>query len=161
GLTELSLCAGSGGPAFAVAMHNLKFRLTKLERLGLSESKVGDAGAQALAAVPMNALQDLWLGQNGIGDRGAASLAAAPHLQRLTRLDLARNKLTDAAVRALLASPHLENVRELDLSENPRLTDASARAVLDDKRAWQKVELQETRVSQEMLDEVEARCQAR
>jgi uncharacterized protein (TIGR02996 family) len=161
GLTVLSLNAGSGGPAFATAMHKLKFRLTKLERLCLSERKVGDAGAQALAAVPLGTLQDLWLGQNGISDRGAAALAASRHLQHLTRLDLARNNLTDSAVRALLASPHLENVRELDLSENPWLTDASARAVLDDGRAWQKVELEGTRVSQELLDEMKARCQAR
>jgi hypothetical protein len=62
-------------------------------------------------------------------------------------------------VRAVLASPALRGVRELELGENPRITDAGARAILDDGRAWQKVGLAGTQVSPALQEQIAARCE--
>ena len=94
-----------------------------------------------------------------IGDGGAAHLAASPHLAELTELDLWKNGLSDAGVRALLASPALRGVRQLQLGENPQITDASVRAILEDGRAWQKVGLAGTQVSPALQEQVAAHCE--
>jgi hypothetical protein len=133
--------------------------LTGLESLLLNDVKLGDAGVAALAgAAVLRHLRLLWLTQNKIGDRGAALLAASPHFPELIDLDLWRNRLTDAGVRALLATPGLRSVRKLELGDNASITDAGARAILDDARAWQKVGLGGTGVSPALQDQVAARC---
>jgi uncharacterized protein (TIGR02996 family) len=159
GLKGLNLSGGAGGPGVAALFRGPTCRLTGLEELMLNGLKLGDAGAEALAgAASLRNLRVLWLTQNKIGDRGAALLAASPHFAELTELDLWKNGLTDAGVRAILASPGLQGVRELQLGENPQITDASARAILDDGRAWQKVGLKGTQVSPALQEQVAARC---
>lgn len=160
GLKGLNLSGGAGGPGVAALFRGRACRLTGLEELMLNDLKLGDTGAEALAgAAALRHLQVLWLTQNKIGDRGAALLAASPYFTELTDLDLWKNGLTDAGVLAILASPGLRGVRELQLGENPQITDASARAILDDGRAWQKVGLAGTQVSPALQEQVAARCE--
>ena len=45
-----------------------------------------------------------------IGDAGAQALAASPHLAGLTTLDLYGNRIGEAGARALAASPYLKGV---------------------------------------------------
>ncbi len=161
GLTALDLSGGAGGPPVAALFRDRACRLRGLERLHLNDLKLGEAGAEALAgAAALRPLRVLWLTQNKIGDRGAAHLAASPHFTELTELDLWKNGLSDAGVRALLASPALRGVRELELGENPKVTDAGARAILEDGRAWQKVGLAGTQVSSALQEQVAARCES-
>jgi uncharacterized protein (TIGR02996 family) len=160
GLTALNVSGGAGGPAVAELFRGPACRLTGLEELRLNDLKLGDAGAEALAgAASLRHLRVLWLTQNRIGDRGATALATSPHLTELTDLDLWKNNLTDRGVEALLDSPGLRSVRKLQLGDNPKITDASARAIRDDGRAWQKVGLDGTQVSPELRASVAARCE--
>jgi uncharacterized protein (TIGR02996 family) len=160
GLTALDLSGGAGGPGVAALFRDRACRLRGLERLHLSDLKLGDAGSEALAgAAALCPLRALWLTQNKIGDRGAAHLAASPHFAGLTELDLWKNGLSDAGVRAVLASPALRGVRQLELGDNPKVTDAGARAILDDGRAWQKVGLAGTQVPSALQEQVAARCE--
>ena len=85
-------------------------------------------------------------------------LAECPALAGLSALYLHRNDLTDAGAKAVLDSPLLRRVRALSFWDNPRVTDATARAVLADRRAWEKVELGDTAVSEKLRAKVEARC---
>jgi hypothetical protein len=43
---------------------------------------------------------------------------------------------------------------------NPHITDATARAILADRRGWEKVDLYNTAVSESFKAEVAARCAA-
>jgi uncharacterized protein (TIGR02996 family) len=77
-------------------------RLSRLERLHLSYSRISDAGARALAAAPTLAgLRMLDLGYNTIGTAGARALADSPHLQGLAYLGLCGNAIDRRARRAL------------------------------------------------------------
>jgi uncharacterized protein (TIGR02996 family) len=159
GLTGLNVAGGPGGPAVAELFRSPACRLTGLHGLILNDRKLEDTGAETLAgAANLCHLRLLWLTQNKIGDRGAGNLAASLHLSGLTNLDLWKNTLTDAGVRAILDSPHLRSLRRLELGDNPRITDAAARAILEDGRPWEHVGLNGPQVSQAMKDEVAARC---
>ena len=132
GLTTLDVCGGPGGPGFADLFRSPKFRLTGLKELYVGDRRLGDAGAITLAGCPKLAgLTSLWLDENDVGDEGAL---------------------------AVLQSPHLRGLREIRFWRNPRITDATARALLADRRKWEKVALDETSVSASLQAEVKARC---
>jgi uncharacterized protein (TIGR02996 family) len=131
GLTSLDVSGGPGGPEVGEAFRSASFRLTRLQSLDLDDRKLGDAGA--------------------------AALAASGGLSELRSLSAEKNGLSDAGVRAILASAHLRGVLELCLSDNPKVTDAAARAILADGRQWRRVTLESTKVSQALLDEIPAR----
>jgi uncharacterized protein (TIGR02996 family) len=157
GLTALDLSEWPGGPEFATLFHGAGCRLDNLQELLLNNCRLGDEGVETLArADALRHLERLWLTQNKIGDRGVTALASSPHLSGLTDLDLWKNSLTDASVRAILASPHLRGLRTLELGQNSRITDAGARALLDDGRAWIQVGLDGTQVSSERKAQVAA-----
>jgi hypothetical protein len=59
---------------------------------------------------------------------------------------------------AILESPHLQGLRAISFWANPQITDATARAVLADRREWEEVELEDTAVSKRLRSEVAARC---
>jgi hypothetical protein len=133
--------------------------LQRLRELRLNNCKLGDEGTATLAGADnLRDLRVLWVTQNRISDRGTTALASSPILSGLTDLDLWTNRLTDAGVRALLESPHLLALRKLELGDNTRITDESARAILQDGRAWVKVGLGGTQVSPAFQAEVAARC---
>ena len=75
---------------------------------------VGTLGAWG---APRN-LRVLDLTENRLGDAGAAALADSPHLRGLIHLDLAQNTLEDAGAEALAASPHLGGLIYLNLFGN-------------------------------------------
>jgi uncharacterized protein (TIGR02996 family) len=159
GLTALTLSEWAGGPEFASFFHEAACRLHSLQELLLNRCKMGDTGVETLArAGALRHLERLWLTQNKVSDRGVAALASSSHLSGLTDLDLWKNALTDASVQTILASPHLRGLRTLELGENPRITDAAARAIVDDGRAWAKVGLNGTQVSSEWKTRVAALC---
>jgi hypothetical protein len=159
GLTALNLSDWPGGPAFAALLNGTDCRLHGLQELLLNNCKLGNEGVETLAgAAALRHLERLWLTQNKINDRGVAALAASPYLSGLADLDLWKNALTDASVQAILASPHLRGLRRLEIGENPRITDAAARAILDDGRAWGKVGLDGTQVSNDLKAQVAALC---
>ncbi|MCP5092874.1 MAG: hypothetical protein GY949_18325, partial [Gammaproteobacteria bacterium] len=91
--------------------------LFNLTSLNLSSNRLGDAGAQHLAA--LTNLTSLDLRGNKLGDAGAQHLAA---LTNLTSLDLRNNKLGDAGAQHLAA---LINLTRLNLNDND-LGDAGA-----------------------------------
>lgn len=130
--------------------------LSSLITLDLSENKIGDTGAELLAASKnLRSLKELNLGGNGIGDAGAQALAESTYLRSLGWLDLGRNgigcdgvstlarseimdsiqylslisnNIGDHGVRALAASDHLRSLKTLDLSLNA-IGDDGARAL--------------------------------
>lgn len=71
--------------------------LRGLRRLDLSENRLGDDGAAAIASTPLPNLRELALSVNGIGRPGALALVASPHLDGLTRLSLSGNRLGRSA----------------------------------------------------------------
>lgn len=95
------------------------------ERLALRGSRLGPAGASALAEYPeLSAVTDLELRGARIGDEGLVALLASPRLGRLESLDLADNALTAVGLRALAASPAIAGLKVLDLGQNPLDADA-------------------------------------
>src|SRR5262249_7900967 len=132
GLTCLGVSDGPGGPAFAELFRSPAFQLRQLEQLHVGSRRLGDAGA--------------------------AGLADCPTLAGLTELHLPENDLADTGARAILESPHLRGLREISFWSNRRITDATARAILADRREWVKVQLDDTSVSDSLRAEVAARC---
>jgi uncharacterized protein (TIGR02996 family) len=135
GLTILHLSGGTGGPSVATVFRTEDFRLTNLQELLLDDCRCGDDGA--------------------------TTLAASAGLRQLQVLSLTKNKITDKGALAIIRSPHLRSLRTLDLRENPRITDATAHAILADDRAWEEVGLLETGVSAELLERIAERCRQR
>ena len=89
---------------FAATLASPIALLTALTALDLTESGVGDAGAEALAPAlgRLSQLADLRLAQNEIGPDGAAALAPAlSHLAALTLLDLSENEIRPDGAEAL------------------------------------------------------------
>ena len=80
-------------------------KLVKLERLGLTENQIGDAGVAALAeaADKLPKLKNLYLSINQIGDAGVAALAeAADKLPQLKALFLRDNPNISQQAKAAL-----------------------------------------------------------
>jgi Ran GTPase-activating protein (RanGAP) involved in mRNA processing and transport len=101
--------------------------LHQLTHLDLDFARIGDEGAEALAACPgLSQLRSLRISNTGIGDRGVAVLASSPHLGRLRVLDLSGpgNHLTDAGARALAESAGLGELRRLWLGWCEGMTEA-------------------------------------
>jgi internalin A len=84
--------------------------LTSLTSLTLHNTRIGDDGARALAA--LTNLASLNLSYNRIGEEGARALAA---LTNLTTLNLQQNQIGDEGARALAA---LTNLTTLNLRDN-------------------------------------------
>jgi uncharacterized protein (TIGR02996 family) len=79
--------------------------LTKLRRLQLRLSDLGDAGcAEIVSSGILKRLEALDLRHGVIADAGARTLADCPDLRRLKRLDMQRNRLTAEGVRLLRAT---------------------------------------------------------
>jgi hypothetical protein len=111
--------------------------------LDLGSNYFGDAGAAAIAAMHLPALQNLRLSSNFIGQAGVAALVAArwPHLHPL---DLGDNKVGDGGAAALAAMqlPALQELRlnhcalstlPAELAHNPglRILDAGGNRIAD------------------------------
>ncbi|WP_331767500.1 hypothetical protein [Embleya sp. NBC_00896] len=112
-------------PIEAAALATLD--LGRLVELDLAHLRIGDPGAQALAAsTPGGRIRALDLRYCGIGDAGLAALAASPHFGDVRRLHLQRNALTAEGVRSLARFEHLV---ELDLRYN-RIGAEGAEALL-------------------------------
>jgi hypothetical protein len=91
--------------------------LGSLVALDLSYLRLGDPGAEALAAATgTGRIEALDLRYCGIGDAGLAALAACPGFGDLRRLHLQSNGLTAEGARSLRRFAHLT---ELDLRYNP------------------------------------------
>ena len=97
--------------------------------LDLTNRRIGDAGAVALAGCPRLAnLSTLILSGCDVGDEGLEALTASPHLANLTRLDLWDNRIGDRGIVALAGCPYLENLQFLDLGRN-RIGDEGIKAL--------------------------------
>ena len=79
-------------------------------------------------------------------------------MSELTDLYLFNNNVTDAGLRAIITSSGRRGLRSLELGDNLRITDAGARAILDDGRAWRTVGLAGTQVSPALREAVAACC---
>jgi uncharacterized protein (TIGR02996 family) len=75
--------------------------LANLRGLNLSCAGLGDGGAKALATAKFNRLEELYLSNNRITQIGAQALAAAPRLQELRVLYLRDNYLDSHAEQTL------------------------------------------------------------
>jgi hypothetical protein len=99
--------------------------LARLRSLYLYGSRLGNAGAEALAVSPyLTGLRRLDLSHCDIGDGGVRALAALPGLDRLEALDLSSNAIGAAGIRHLAAALRKRDsgapcLRELDLRDNP------------------------------------------
>ena len=81
----------------AIAEH-----LPELKSLNLSNNRIGDEGAKAIAATVSPQLTSLYLDDNSIGAEGAKAIAE--HLPQLTSLDLGRNSIGDEGAKAIAAN---------------------------------------------------------
>jgi uncharacterized protein (TIGR02996 family) len=98
--------------------------LSGLRTLSLTTSRIGVAGATALANNPaLVRLRKLELRRNKLVDKAVVAIASSPHLARLERLDLYQNLIGDTGAFALAAATAFPALRQLDLRVNPRLTD--------------------------------------
>ncbi|MDR8412306.1 hypothetical protein MTP10_26665 [Nonomuraea sp. 3-1Str] len=99
-----------------------------LTELDLAYFRIGDAGAEALAAATSDGrIETLDLRYCGVGDAGVAALCASPAFGEVRRLHLQSNRLTAEGVRALAGFERLE---ELDLRYN-RIGPDGARALVE------------------------------
>lgn len=90
--------------------------LGRLIALDLSYFRIGDPGAEALAAATGSGrIETLDLRYCAIGDSGLAALTASPHFAAVRRLHLQCNAVTAEGVRSLRGFP---NLTELDLRYN-------------------------------------------
>lgn len=89
-----------------------------LESLSLGGNWMGPEGAKALANCGLENLRELRVDVCKLGDTGAEALAASFVLSSVTKLEIGSNGLTDAGVQALASSPHLGNLQELDIGYN-------------------------------------------
>lgn len=98
----------------------------KLKYLGLRNSEIADAVAQAVAQTPLlERLEVLDLSLGTLGDEGAAALVASPLVKKLKKLDLHRHFLSDEMIK------QVEGLGiEVDLSDAEGDTD------VDDRYVW-------------------------
>jgi uncharacterized protein (TIGR02996 family) len=131
-LHSLHLGAGTvtirGVEALAASPHLAGLTALSLNHLGYfnrPSTRIGDAGAQALAASSsLVGLRFLDLYANGIREGGARALAGSRHLTGLAVLNLNANQVGDEGARALASSP-LADLVTLNISNN-KITDAGA-----------------------------------
>jgi uncharacterized protein (TIGR02996 family) len=128
GLAELDATLEQGGPGVAAALVASP-HLGRLERLTLRGGPLDAEGARQLARGGLPALRRLGLFGTKIGNAGARALAEAPHLAALTHLDLWANEVGEEGAIALAESPHLRNLRVLHLGLNWHITDAGIAAL--------------------------------
>ncbi|MFE9093589.1 hypothetical protein [Streptomyces sp. NPDC007264] len=113
-------------PHDAGAMADLDFG--DLTALRLPYLRIGDPGAEALAAASSNGrIETLDLRYCGIGDAGLAALGASPAFRNVRCLHLQSNRLTATGVRALA---RFERLEELDLRYN-RIGAEGAQALIE------------------------------
>ncbi|MFI7272890.1 hypothetical protein [Streptomyces sp. NPDC049879] len=99
-----------------------------IRELDLSYFRIGDPGAEALAAAASSGrIETLDLRYCGIGDDGAAALAASGSFGDVRRLHLQYNRLTGEGVRALA---RFERLEALDLRYN-RIGADGAQALIE------------------------------
>jgi uncharacterized protein (TIGR02996 family) len=77
--------------------------LSRLIAIHLDNNRAGNGVALDIADGRFPVLEELWLGSNRVGNEGADALAATPFLSMLRVLDLSGNRITNAAIRAALA----------------------------------------------------------
>jgi uncharacterized protein (TIGR02996 family) len=88
----------------------------QLKELNLSRTRLGNAGAAAVAtAFREFRPETLNLSHDNVRRSGAEALAASPLLASLKVLDLSHNNLGFPAVRAIVKSPHLGKLKEMRL----------------------------------------------
>jgi uncharacterized protein (TIGR02996 family) len=108
--------------------------LAGLRDLSLISCKIARAGAVALARSPyLTDLRLLHLDSNSIGAKGVRALAGSPLLTGVHSLHLTRNNAGDAAAIELARSPHVSAIRELWLGGNG-IGDAGVRALAASER---------------------------
>lgn len=74
----------------------------RLRYLGLRDSEIADAVAQAVAASPvLEVIRVLDLSLGNLGDDGARALLASPAVRRLEKLDIHHHYVSDAVVKQL------------------------------------------------------------
>jgi uncharacterized protein (TIGR02996 family) len=111
GLTELGLGFTYIGEELGSVLAASPFRL---QSLFLSESNLGDAGLEAIAACPhFSGLRELYIDDDYITTRGALALASSPFLTRLRTLWIYDNPIGDAGARLLAESPGLSGLTDL------------------------------------------------
>ena len=97
--------------------------MAHLEQLDLPGVAVGRDGAEALAGATLPSLRVLTLSDSALGDAGAQALAKAlakaTQLTALKVVNLRANDIDDAGAEALLHAPQLSGLERLDLSDNP------------------------------------------
>jgi uncharacterized protein (TIGR02996 family) len=104
---------GDGGALAALEELTFGYSARSLPRV---EGK--DLGVAVAEATRWKHLRVLLLSEGKVSDEGASALAGASHLTRLERLDLNRCKVSDAGAVALAGSPYLRSLESLDLSNN-------------------------------------------
>ncbi len=111
-------------------------RFPALRHLGLQDSEIQDAIAEAVAHAPVvPMLESLALSMGILTDAGAEALLTGQPLTHLTRLDLHYHFLTDAMMQRLRDALEPAGVR-LDLSEQEKPDD-------DDGRQWHYIAVSE------------------
>ncbi|KAK7200615.1 leucine-rich repeat protein [Novymonas esmeraldas] len=138
-LQELSLAFNLLGDEGGSVVAEMLRDHPSLTTLDLSDNRIGDVGAVAMAEAfilsSSSRVQSLNLAVNHIGDVGIAAIAEAltkTNNRRFTWLDLACNDaVTDAGREALVrAVPHMRHVYSLDLTSCD-LSDENAKAITE------------------------------
>ncbi len=107
---------------------------TELIKLEIGGNDLGDDAMRMLAASPLaSKLEVLGLENSGLDNAGAEALASASNFQTLQTLLLSWNNISMKGVQALVRSQFWPNLVNLDLSFNP-ITDAGARELLSSPR---------------------------
>lgn len=127
GLVSLGLGNNDLGPEATAALAGSK-HLRSLRRLDLVQNRLGMNGVKRLVAGEWGSLHDLDLSDCRLGDAGALALAASPAVAGLRRLNLGHNKITAAGAQALAASEHFRSLTELELRDN-KVGDAGVEAL--------------------------------
>jgi uncharacterized protein (TIGR02996 family) len=116
GLHELDLGANALGPRSVAALLAAPFA-ANLASLDLWRNRVGDEGAELIAASASPSVRRIQLGESGIGARGGVALARSRRLGAVEVLELQHNPLGDEAACALVGSGSLAALRSLNIYE--------------------------------------------
>ncbi|XP_028267005.1 MHC class II transactivator isoform X2 [Parambassis ranga] len=130
------------GPLALPQLWDLLPGLQNLQHVDLENSKIGDTGAEKLAAalVSLCLLEVLNLSQNCIGDCGVQKLVTTlKDLPRLHCLSLYSNVISDEGAESLAAVlPHMAALTDLDVKYN-KLTDVGAQSLASSLRSCKKM----------------------